>query len=93
MKSFYRLGEYEIDVFGRRVSRDGELLPLSGKPIDVLLALLERPGRVVSKDELIEAVWPDAAVEDGNLTQCIFNPAESFRRAGSESTLLRHFAR
>jgi DNA-binding winged helix-turn-helix (wHTH) protein len=72
MMSLYRLGDYEIDVLARQLRKNGEPVPLSGKPFELLLVLLERPGRVVSKDELMCAVWQDAFVEEANLSQCVF---------------------
>ena len=37
------------------------------KAVETLLALIERRGKIVSKDELLEAVWPDTVVEESNL--------------------------
>ena len=47
-------------------------MALPSKALDVLFALLARPGKTVSKDELIKEVWPDTFVEEGNLTQMVF---------------------
>jgi DNA-binding winged helix-turn-helix (wHTH) protein/Tol biopolymer transport system component len=67
----YQLGEYEIDVRRRQLRRDGNLIPLSAKPFELLLILISRPG-VVTKDDLMQAIWPDAIVEESNLTQSVF---------------------
>jgi len=72
MRDFYRLNDLEVDVLRRELRRDGQALPLSGKPFDVLLALLERAKQVVSKDDLLSTVWPNSFVEEGNLAQSIF---------------------
>lgn len=53
------------------LSRDGNEVRLRHKSFDVLLYLARNPGRVVTKDELIEAVWPDIFVTDNSLVQCI----------------------
>lgn len=45
---------------------------MTARTFDVLLALVERPGRTVEKDELLAAVWPDTIVEEANLSQQIF---------------------
>jgi DNA-binding winged helix-turn-helix (wHTH) protein/Tol biopolymer transport system component len=71
MNDLYKLGEYEIDVKRRQIRRDGNHVPLPHKPFEVLLLLVERAG-VVTKDELMRAVWPDAIVEESNLTQSVF---------------------
>lgn len=47
--------------------RDGALVPLPAKTLDLLATLLGRAPRLVTKDEILAAVWPDAAVEEGNI--------------------------
>ncbi len=42
-------------------------LPVGSRALDILIALVERPGEVVGKDELVARVWPNTFVEDGNL--------------------------
>jgi TolB-like protein/DNA-binding winged helix-turn-helix (wHTH) protein/Flp pilus assembly protein TadD len=49
--------------------REQELVPLTPKAFDILLALLENDGRIVRKDDLMKKVWPNTFVEEGNLTQ------------------------
>jgi DNA-binding winged helix-turn-helix (wHTH) protein len=55
------------DLF--RIESDGSAtpLPLGSRAAEVLLLFLRRPGELVTKDELMEAVWPNTAVEDNNL--------------------------
>jgi TolB-like protein/Flp pilus assembly protein TadD len=48
--------------------REGEVLPVTPKALDVLAALCAQPGEVVTKDELMRRVWPDTFVEEANLT-------------------------
>jgi DNA-binding winged helix-turn-helix (wHTH) protein len=72
MNEIYRLGEFEVDSLRRQIRRNGELVPVPQKPFDVLLYLIVRAGRVVTKEELMEAIWPKAFVEEANLTQSIF---------------------
>ena len=60
---------FEVDPANRTCIRDGDTLPVSGKVFDVLLAFLETPGRLLTKDELIERVWSDEFVEEGNLAR------------------------
>ncbi|KAA2212595.1 ATP-binding protein [Teichococcus oryzae] len=52
----------------RILAAEGREVPIRGRAFDLLLALVERRDRVVSKDELMELVWPDRVVEEGNLT-------------------------
>ncbi len=51
--------------------RDGEGVPLTPKAFDLLLVLLEQPGRLLEKDVLMKAVWPDSFVEENNLADNI----------------------
>ena len=51
-----------------RLLRGSESAPLTPKAFDTLLALVERGGQVVEKDELMRHVWPDSFVEESNLT-------------------------
>ncbi len=48
----------------RRLTRDGAPVELGGRSFDLLLALLEQPGRIIPKRELVRRVWPDVSVED-----------------------------
>ena len=47
--------------------RDGQPVPLTPKAFEILLALVRHPGRVLTKEELFQLVWPDAFVEENNL--------------------------
>jgi DNA-binding winged helix-turn-helix (wHTH) protein/tetratricopeptide (TPR) repeat protein len=76
----YRFGDYELDAAERVLRRDGEIVSLPLKPLEVLLVLLERRGRVVSKEELIERVWPDSVVDEANLARHVY----TLRRALGE---------
>jgi DNA-binding winged helix-turn-helix (wHTH) protein/TolB-like protein len=67
----YRFGDFVLDTRAFRVSRDGLPVHLEPKAVDVLRYLLERAGLLVSKHELIRAVWKDTAVTDNALTRVI----------------------
>jgi len=62
-----RLGRFELLTAERVLLQDGAPVPLGPRAFDVLLALVERRGQLVSKQELIEAVWPGVFVEENNL--------------------------
>jgi pimeloyl-ACP methyl ester carboxylesterase len=55
----------------RRLLREGKELRLRGKLFDTLRVLVENAGRLVRKDELMRAVWPDSVVEDNNIDHCV----------------------
>jgi len=63
----YRFGPFELDVRERRLSRRDSIVPLRMKVFDALCVLVEREGRLATKQELLDAVWPDAAVEENNV--------------------------
>ena len=71
-KRFYEFDRFRIDVTERVLICDGEFVPLTQKAFEVLLALVERRGGIVSKEELMEKVWPDTFVEESNLAQNIY---------------------
>src|SRR2546428_731027 len=67
----YEFGAFRLDAAERMLSRGGEAVPLSPKAFDMLLALVERQGRLLGKDELMKLVWPDTFVEEANLSYTI----------------------
>jgi TolB-like protein len=69
----YRFGPFVLDVPDRSLKRQGSPISLTPKTFDLLVALVENAGRLVEKDVLLHAVWPDVAVEEGNLTKGIFS--------------------
>ncbi len=60
-----------MDPRRRTLSRAGFPVPLTSKAFDVLVFLVQNPNRLVGKEELLQAVWGDTVVEEGNLTQYI----------------------
>ena len=66
---FYEFGRFRLDACERVLLRDRDLVPLTPKVFEILLALVEQSGHVVEKDYLMKRVWPDTFVEEGNLTQ------------------------
>ena len=68
----YAFGPYRLDVGLSRLEREGAVVPVSPKVFDLLLLLARSPERVLSKSELMEALWPKTFVEDANLTQHVY---------------------
>lgn len=71
IEHFYDFSHFRLDLERRVLLREGKVVPLTPKLFDTLLALVEHHHDVVSKDELLNFVWPDSFVEEGNLTQNI----------------------
>jgi TolB-like protein/DNA-binding winged helix-turn-helix (wHTH) protein/Tfp pilus assembly protein PilF len=64
--------EFRLDPARRLLVRDEEVVHLTPKAFDILLVLAEKQGALVTKDDLMKAVWTDSFVEESNLTQTIF---------------------
>jgi len=77
---FYRFGVFEVDIARRLLLRRGDPVMLTPKAFEILLVLIQNRERVVRKDELMKVVWPDAVVEENNLTRNI----SSLRKALGE---------
>ena len=71
-RRFYEFGDFRLDASERLLSRRGVTVPLTPKAIDLLLALVEQPGRLLDKETLLNTVWPDTFVEENNLADNIF---------------------
>jgi TolB-like protein/DNA-binding winged helix-turn-helix (wHTH) protein/Flp pilus assembly protein TadD len=67
----YRFGEFVLNLDRGRLQKAGAELALRPKSFDVLRYLVERAGRLATKDELVSAVWPDVIVSDDSLAQCV----------------------
>jgi DNA-binding winged helix-turn-helix (wHTH) protein len=78
----YRLDGIEIDTSQVCLKRDGQEQHVRQKTFQVLIYLLEQRQRLITKDELIEHIWPDTAVTDNTLEQCL---AEIRRVLGDDS--------
>jgi DNA-binding winged helix-turn-helix (wHTH) protein/tetratricopeptide (TPR) repeat protein len=68
----YEFGPFQLLPNERLLLRDGNPVALTPKVFDTLLVFVENSGRLLSKDELMKLIWPDATVEEGNLSQNIF---------------------
>src|SRR6201987_6560949 len=71
MSNLYRFGQFVLDPARRTLSRADSPISLTPKAFDVLLFLVQNPNRLIAKEELLQAVWADTFVEEGNLTQYI----------------------
>jgi DNA-binding winged helix-turn-helix (wHTH) protein len=62
-----RFGPFELSGSKRVLRRDGVTLPLGSRAFDILVYLVERPGELIGKKELINHVWSNVTVEEGSL--------------------------
>ena len=72
-KHLYAFGPYQLEAEERVLLRDGQPVTLPPKDLETLLALVEKAGHIVEKEELLEKVWPGVFIEEGNLSRHIFN--------------------
>ena len=87
----YCFGSFTLNLDSTLLKRGDEEIALRPKSFEVLAYLIERQGRVVSREELMQAVWPDVAVTDESVTKCI---ADIRKAVGDESQqLIRTMAR
>jgi TolB-like protein/DNA-binding winged helix-turn-helix (wHTH) protein/lipopolysaccharide biosynthesis regulator YciM len=83
----YEFGEFRLDAQGHLLLRHSKPVPLTPKAVDLLVALVEAGGSPVAKEDLLQKVWADAAVEEGSLTSHI----SLLRKALGESADDRQF--
>lgn len=71
-RQYYLFGRFAFDARSRILTADDQRVAIPPKTADILLALLERSGELVGKDELMKLVWPDTFVEESNLGKHMF---------------------
>ncbi len=67
-RQVYEFDEFRLDALKRQLTRGGEVVALYSKAFDLLLVLVQNGGRDLTKDELLELVWPGQILEESNLT-------------------------
>lgn len=84
----YLFENFELDTQRRVLSRDGVPVPLKPKAVELLIALVENRGRIVSKADLLDRVWEDHFVEEKNLSVHIAALRKSFGEAKDENRFI-----
>jgi eukaryotic-like serine/threonine-protein kinase len=79
-EEIFQFGEFRVDPLMRSLRRNDTPLVLNRRSFEVLLYLVQNPGRLVPKEELLKNVWPDVSVDESSLTQNI----SSLRKALEE---------
>lgn len=82
-------GDFRLDLGTESLERDGVPVPLTPKAYGLLRHFLANPGRLLTKDDLLDAVWPDTAVSDAVLKVCV---AELRKVLGDPVTSPRYVA-
>ncbi len=89
----YRFGPYLADRTGYRVLRDDQPVALTPKLLDLLFHFLERPATLVTKEELLHAVWPGANVTENALAQAVSELRDALGDSPAAPTYVRTIAR
>jgi eukaryotic-like serine/threonine-protein kinase len=91
MKSegMFQFGEFQIDVLARTLRREEEIVTLNRRAFGVLLYLVQNPGRVLTRDELLKNVWPETFVDENSLAQSVSAPRRALEeRPGDNSYIV-----
>jgi len=83
----YEFGPFQLDPVNRLVTKSGAEVRLPGRAFDALLMLLQRPGALVTKEEMMDSVWDGSFVEESNLTVAV----STLRRALEEDPHHRQY--
>jgi DNA-binding winged helix-turn-helix (wHTH) protein/pimeloyl-ACP methyl ester carboxylesterase len=84
----YEFGPFRLEPKERRLVREGRAVSLTGKALDTLTILVERHGTLVSKQELMDILWPDITVEENNLDRNISTLRKILGDTASEPTFI-----
>src|SRR5689334_24612729 len=91
--SVYRFREFRLNAHQRTLFRADSPVFLTPKAFDVLSFLVQNPNRLVTKEELLQAVWGETFVEEGNLTQYISHLRKALGDNSEETRLIVTIAR
>ena len=78
----FEFDDFRLDAVERILRRGGAAVPLTPRVFDTLLYFVRHHGRVLEKDELMREIWPDAIVEENNLTQNVSTLRQALGEAG-----------
>src|SRR5437868_7090028 len=83
IRHFYEFGDFRLDAAKRILWRNGDIVSLPPKAAEVLVALVEQRGDVLERGELLDRVWKDTFVEEGNLSYTISNLRRTLGKNGN----------
>ena len=70
-RTSYEFGPFRVDPRERQLIRNGEVVPLRPKVFDILLMLVQNSGHILTKNDVMNHVWANTAVEEGNISRTI----------------------
>lgn len=86
--SLYEFGEFVLDTSRHLLLKQGIPVAITPKTYDLLLLLVQNPGRLLKKDELIATLWPNSSVEESNLTQQISTARRTLGESAGEDRFI-----
>src|ERR1700734_839834 len=93
MINLYRFADFVLDPARHTLTRADLPVSLTPPAFDVLLYLAQNPNRLVTKEELLQGVWGDTIVEEGNLTQYISHLRKALGDTSEDTRLIVTIAR
>src|ERR1700752_4988210 len=84
----FRFAEFELDGVKRLLLRNGEPLSLNPKALELLMVMVESRGDVLTKDDLLDKVWPDQIIEEGNLKVHISSLRKVLGQSGNDNRFI-----
>ena len=90
---FYEFDRFRIDTKRHLLMRDGGPIAIKAKALDTLVLLVQHAGRLLEKDELMNRLWPETAVEEANLTQNVFEVRKALGEVPGEQRFIATVAR
>ena len=89
-RAVYEFGPFRLDAGNRLLTRDrGDAVALTPKAFDTLLMLVEHHGRVVTKEELLDSVWPGVFIEEATLTQNVYTLRKALGEGSDDSLFIQ----
>src|ERR1700681_814471 len=70
-QALYCFADFTLDPLGGTIRQGENEIELRSKSFEVLAYIVEHHGRVVTREELMQSIWPEVAVNDESLTRCI----------------------
>lgn len=87
--ALYRFGPFELDTAAYELRRDGSPVAVEPRALDVLVHLVRRRDRVVTRDELVDAVWPGSFISDSALGQSVLKARRAVDDDGRRQEVIR----
>jgi Tol biopolymer transport system component/DNA-binding winged helix-turn-helix (wHTH) protein len=92
-RPLYEFGPFRLDAQAHLLYRGERAVPLTPKVFDTLLVLVEHRGQVLTKEALLQAIWPDSLVEESSLSQNIFLLRRMLKEDGDDRTFIETIPR